>query len=102
MSDSLPTRGEQELAVRDWLYRAEEEQDGQDNQHLYRRCQSYVLDILQLLDPERDFSKDHQGNWHVADRAMDDLDYPGELRRIVGLINCVETYPRGEMVFGSR
>lgn len=87
MSDSLPTRGEQELAVRDWLYRAEEEQDGQENQHLYRRCQSYILDILRLLDPERDFSKDRHGNWHVADRAMDDLGYLGKLERIVGLIN---------------
>ena len=87
MSDSLPTKGEQELAVRDWLNRASEEQDGQDNQYLYRRCQSYILNILQLLDPERDFSKDRQGKWHVADRAMADLDYPGELRRIVGLGN---------------
>ena len=74
MSDSPPTKGDQELSLRNWLNRASEEQDGQDNQHLYRRCQSYILNILQLLDPERDFSKDHQGNWRVADRAMDDLD----------------------------
>ena len=87
MSDSLPTRGEQELAVRDWLNRASEEQDCQDNQYLYRRCQSYMLNILQLLDPERDFDKVRHGNWHVADRAMDDLDYAGKLRRIVGLSN---------------
>lgn len=33
-------------AVRDWLNRASKEQDGQDNQYLYRRCQSYILDIL--------------------------------------------------------
>ena len=87
LSDSLPTKNEQELAVRDWLNRASEERDGQDNQYLYRLCQSHILNIAQLLDPEGDFSKDHQGNWHVADRAMDDLDYPGELRRIVGLRN---------------
>ena len=31
MSDSLPTRGDQELAVRDWLNRASEEQDCKDN-----------------------------------------------------------------------
>lgn len=87
MSDSLPTRGDQELAVRDWLNRASKEQDGQENQYLYRRCQSYILNILQLLDPERDFSKDRHGNWHVADRAMEDLDYLGKLRKIVGLSN---------------
>ncbi|WP_455150115.1 hypothetical protein [Schaalia odontolytica] len=87
LSDSLPTTGEQELTVRDWLNRTSEEQDCQDNQYLYRRCQSYILNILQLLDPEGDFSKDRQGNWHVADRAMDDLDYLGELRRIVGIRN---------------
>ena len=74
MSDSPPTKGDQELSLRNWLNRASEEQDCQDNQHLYRRCQSYILNILQLLDPERDFSKDHHGNWRVADRAMDDLD----------------------------
>lgn len=87
MSDSLPTQGEQELAVRDWLNRASEEQDCQENQYLYRRCQSYILDILQFLDPEGDFSKDRHGNWRVADRAMDDLGYLGKLERIVGLIN---------------
>lgn len=52
LSDSLPTKDEQELAVRDWLNRASEEQDGQDNQCLYRRCQSYTLNILQLQDSE--------------------------------------------------
>ena len=87
MSDSPPTKGDQELAVRDWLNRASEEQDCKDNKYLYRRCQSYILDILRLLDPERDFSKDRHGNWHVADRAMDDLGYLGKLERIVGLIN---------------
>lgn len=86
MSDSPPTKGDQELALRNWLNRASEEQECQDNQHIYRRCQSYILNILQLLDPERDFSKDHQGNWCVADRAMDDLGYLGKLERIVGLI----------------
>ena len=85
LSDSLPTKGDQELAVRDWLNRASEEQDCQDDQYLYRHCQSYILNILQLLDPVGDFSKDRQSNWHVADRAMDDLDYLGELRRIEGL-----------------
>lgn len=85
MSESLPTRGDQELAVRDWLNRASKEQDGQENQYLYRRCQSYILNILQLLDPERDFSEDRQGNWFVADRAMDDLYFQGHLERIVGL-----------------
>ncbi len=53
MSDSPPTKGDQELAVRDWLNRASEELDCQDNQHLYRRCQSYILNILQVLDPKR-------------------------------------------------
>lgn len=53
MSDSPPTKGDQELAVLNWLNRASEEQDGQDNQHLYRRCQSYILNILQVLDPKR-------------------------------------------------
>lgn len=38
LSDSLPTTGEQELTVRDWLNRTSEEQDCQDNQYLYRRC----------------------------------------------------------------
>ena len=85
LSDSLPTKGDQELAVHDWLNRASEEQDCQDDQYLYRRCQSYILNILQLLDPEGAFSKDRQSNWHVADGAMDDLDYLGELRRIEGL-----------------
>lgn len=36
LSDSLPTKGDQELAVRDWLNRASEEQDCQDDQYLYR------------------------------------------------------------------
>lgn len=53
MSDSPPTKGDQELALRNWLNRASEEQECQDNQHLYRRCQSYILNILQLLDPKR-------------------------------------------------
>ena len=53
MSDSPPTKGDQELAVRDWLNRASEEQDCKDNKYLYRRCQSYILNILRLLDPKR-------------------------------------------------
>ena len=87
LSDSLPTKNEQELAVRDWLNRASEEQDGQDNQYLCRRCESNVLSILQLLAPEKDVGNDRHVSWHVADRAMDDLDYLGELGRIVGIRN---------------
>ena len=53
MSDSPPTKGDQELAVLNRLNWASEELDCQDNQYLYRRCQSYILNILQVLDPKR-------------------------------------------------
>ena len=73
--------------MRNWLNRASDERDCEDNQYFYRRCRSNVLSILQLLAPEKDVGNDRHVSWRVADRVTDDRDYPGELRRIVGLGN---------------